>query len=635
MSYAHQKGIIHRDLKPANILVDEEGQPHILDFGLAKAVDESHLTESQYEMTAAGEFMGTFAYASPEQVSGNPDLVDTRTDVYALGVILYEMLLGQRPYRVTGSIAQMVTSIVDEPPVQPKQIDSTIDQDIETILLRSLDKETDRRYQSPAAIASDIRHWLNGEAIEARRDDGWYVARKFLRRHWLPVSGIAAALIVLAGFAVYMTILWDRADHFNRTSDRMLVSATQLLGNMDRENPDQPMSAASMSDLMERWSDIINDNLSEFPELSARLNTSLGSNFISIGEFDDASNALHESLDTLDKAGLAKSLNAALIHHELGRLHWRQKQLDDSRGHYRTALDIRRSLLGDHHPDTLKTSRHHAVVLMDLGLGEQATRELEVTASALEQAIDRADDDDRKTLITNLADARNTMAVLLIEDDRSVEGIAVMQQVIELLKSISEKPDQDWRIGNILNTLAEAKLSIGDMEGAEQDLVRSMKIKRRGGSPRLIANGQAMMSRLRLSQNRFADAIEMAQLAYEERTARLKPSSRSVTDLQEIMAESLMGLKRTADAQQVMQDLGRQYDLDGDEMDRLAMSRLDAMLRFHEGDFKGGRTELQNAWSRMVSMETTRTPLGKSIRRNLDMMDAHLEEGEAKAAILR
>ena len=143
------------------------------------------------------------------------------------------------------------------------------------------------------------------------------------------------------------------------------------------------------------------------------------------------------------------------------------------------------------------------------------------------------------------------------------------------------------------------------------------------------------MSRLRLRQNRFADAIEMAQLAYEERTARLKPSSRSVTDLQEIMAESLMGLKRTAEAEQVMQDLGRQYDMDGDEMDRLAMSRLDAMLRFHEGDFKGGRTELQNAWSRMVSMETTRTPLGKSIRRNLDMMDAHLEDGEAKAAILR
>ncbi|MBG85104.1 MAG: hypothetical protein CMJ40_11245 [Phycisphaerae bacterium] len=625
VSYAHQKGIIHRDLKPANILVDKEGQPHILDFGLAKAVEESPITESRYEMTAAGEFMGTFAYASPEQVSGNPDLVDTRTDVYALGVILYEMLLEQRPYRVTGSIAQMVKSIVDEPPVSPRQLDPAISQDIETILLRSLDKETDRRYQSPAAIASDLRHWLRGEAIEARRDDSWYVARKFLRRHWLPVSGVAAALIVLTGFAVFMTILWERADHFNRTSDRMLVSATQLLGNMDRENPDQPMSAASMAELMERWSGIINDNLAEFPELSARLNTSLGSNFISIGEFDDASAALNESLDALAQAGLSDSPDAALIHHELGRLHWRQKQLEESRRHYATALAIRRSQLGDDDPDTLKTSRHHAVVLMDMGLADQATRELERTAEVLEDAIPKAASGDRRMLIANLADARNTMAVLLIEGARPVEGIAMMQQAIELLSQISDNPDQDWRIGNILNTLAEAKLSIGDMAGAEADLLQAMKIKQRGGSPRLIANGQAMMARLRLQQDRFAESLEMATSAYRERIARLQPSSHAVTSLKEIMAESLMGLERTEEAEQAIEELQRIYGTDAHEMDLLGMRRLQAMLRFHEGDVGLARQELQLVWSTIESLGTTRTPLGQAVRRNLDMVNEQMD----------
>ena len=268
---------------------------------------------------------------------------------------------------------------------------------------------------------------------------------------------------------------------------------------------------------------------------------------------------------------------------------------------------------------------------MDMGLGEQATRELEVTASALEQAIDNAvDASERKTLITNLADARNTMAVLLIEDDRPAEGIAVMQQVIELLREISEKPDQDWRIGNTLNTLAEAKLSIGDMEGAEADLLRSMKIKRRGGSPRLIANGQAMMSRLRLRQNRFADAIEMAQLAHEERAARLQPSSRAVTSLQEIMAEALMGLERRAEARRIMEDLERVYDIDGDAMDRLAMTRLEAMLRFHEGDAGNARLVLQDAWSEIESLDRARSSVGQAIRRNLDMIEAADEHHENK-----
>ena len=157
-----------------------------------------------------------------------------------------------------------------------------------------------------------------------------------------------------------------------------------------------------------------------------------------------------------------------------------------------------------------------------------------------------------------------------------------------------------------------------------------MKIKRRGGSPRLIANGQAMMSRLRLRQNRFADAIEMAQLAHEERAARLQPSSRAVTSLQEIMAEALMGLERRAEARRIMEDLERVYDIDGDAMDRLAMTRLEAMLRFHEGDAGNARLILQDAWSEIESLDRARSSVGQAIRRNLDMIEAADEHHENK-----
>ena len=210
VEYAHQRGIIHRDLKPANILIDASSEPRIVDFGLAKhtAADDLAATLMQ---TQAGEFAGTFAYASPEQTQGKPDLIDTRTDVYALGVILYEMLTGELPYTTTGSLSEVLRAIAEEPPRDPSAIRPEIDHELETILHKALAKEPDRRYQSAGLLAKDIEHYLADEPIDAKRDSAWYMLRKTVRRHRVPASFAAAAVVMLAIFAVSMSVAYRRS----------------------------------------------------------------------------------------------------------------------------------------------------------------------------------------------------------------------------------------------------------------------------------------------------------------------------------------------------------------------------------------------------------------------------------------
>jgi tetratricopeptide (TPR) repeat protein len=217
VAYAHERGVIHRDLKPSNILVEsgtatlgqmgtmgqtELGAPKILDFGLARILElEADLSASpEPALSETGRVFGTLPYMSPEHVRGQPQDIDVRSDVYSLGVILFELLTGRLPYVVDrGDLLRTVRVICEAPPTDPRAGVRALPDDVVAILFKSLEKEPQRRFQSAAELAADVRRFLRNEPISARPPTAWYRFHKFVRRNTALVATVAASVLLLLG----------------------------------------------------------------------------------------------------------------------------------------------------------------------------------------------------------------------------------------------------------------------------------------------------------------------------------------------------------------------------------------------------------------------------------------------------
>ena len=495
VQHAHTKGIIHRDLKPSNILVAvEDGQPRIkvIDFGIAKATAGNLTDKTLY--TEHRALVGTPEYMSPEQAEGSLD-IDTRTDVYALGVLLYELLTGTTPFdsrRLRSAAAGEIQRILreDEPPrpstrlsqseetlstvaahrhTEPKKLSSQLRGELDWIVMKALEKDRQRRYETASGLAADIQHFLAGEPVLAAPPSAAYRLRKFVRRHRAAVS--AAALVAAALIAAVVGISWQAtvARGQRDKAERVAEFMAEMLRGVEpgvARGRDTTMLTEMMNAAAER---IERGELARAPEAELQLRGTIGTVFRELALYDEAAKMLTPAVP------LARALHAgdaAETAEAVGSL----AQLLDDRGDiaaaeplYREALAMDRRLFPGDDPRVATDLNNLGQVLSDKG-DLAASEPLQRQALEMRRRLYPGDHED-------LAESLNNLGQVVSARGDLPAAIALFREALAMSRRLY--PGDHPRVAGGLNNLSVLLKNSGDLAGAEPLARETLEMRRR------------------------------------------------------------------------------------------------------------------------------------------------------------